>query len=42
VLPVTQIASVVPGYEQHVVPVPHAGQGQVVHEDEVKKVSHVP
>ena len=30
-VPVTQMAWAVPGYMQQVVPVPHAGQGHVVH-----------
>jgi len=36
------MASVVPGYVQHVVPVPHAGHGQVVHDCEVKKSEQTP
>jgi hypothetical protein len=41
-LPATQMASVVPGYWQHVVPVPHAGQGQVVQTVDVKNAAQVP
>ena len=36
------MASVVPGYWQHVVPVPHASHGHVVHDDDAKKSVHVP
>jgi hypothetical protein len=41
-LPVTQMASAVPGYWQQVVPVPHAGQGQVVQTVEVKNGAQAP
>ncbi len=41
-MPVTQMGSVVPGYWQHVVPVPHAGQGHVVHAEDVKKSAQLP
>ncbi len=34
--------SVVPGYLQHTVPAPHAGQGQLVQAVEVKKPVHAP
>jgi hypothetical protein len=34
--------SVVPGYWQHVVPVPHEGHGQVVQAAEVKNGVHAP
>ena len=36
------MGSVVPGYEQHTVPVPHAGHGQVVQAVDVKNAAHIP
>ena len=36
------MASPLPGYLQHEVPVPQAEQGHVVHEAEAKKSVHVP